>query len=214
MKNILAVTACLKRCSVAISYEGAIFEKNLDVDSSANLASVVDALIRENNIDLKKIDGVITASGPGSFTGIRVSQSFAKGIAFSFGIQAVSVDYFTVLAAHALMLSPSAERYAKSTRVNGSIVTLIESEKSQLYFRHYKNEIYDEGVASYENIKSYIRNNEVDVIIGNAGEELGEYREKMIYIDDFRNAKYLLSFSELLTTESKITPLYINARLT
>ncbi|GHU16901.1 hypothetical protein FACS189472_02980 [Alphaproteobacteria bacterium] len=284
MKNILAVTACLKRCSVALLYDGMIFEKNLDIDSSANLASVAEKLILENNVDLRKIDGIITASGPGSFTGIRVSHSFAKGVAFSLGIPAVSVDYFAVLAAQALMASPPADVYADSncnaeakstgvkrqlhneiffardscrrarknadTRVvaqdrsvlivhedsssgsdeancekdplcssleNGASITLarlllIESEKNQLYFRHYNNGKYNEGVASYEDIKSYIRNNNIDVIIGNAEKGLEEYREKMIYIDDFRNAKYLLPFSELLTEESKIVPLYINAR--
>ncbi|GHU11577.1 hypothetical protein FACS189449_03320 [Alphaproteobacteria bacterium] len=231
MKNILAVTACLKRCSIAILYEGVIFEQNLDTDSSANLVSVADALVHENNVDLRKIDGVITASGPGSFTGIRVSHSFVKGVAFSLGIPAISVDYFAVVdsmynqrchcagflrhSGPTTCVSLNGEGWrCRRDITNGATVTLvlIESDKNHLYFRHYNNGKYNEGVASYENIKSYIRNNNIDVIIGNAGEELGEYHEKMIYIDDFRNAKYLLSFSELLTPESKIAPLYISAR--
>ncbi|MDR2794581.1 MAG: tRNA (adenosine(37)-N6)-threonylcarbamoyltransferase complex dimerization subunit type 1 TsaB, partial [Holosporaceae bacterium] len=120
---LLAVTACLKRCSAAIVRDGIIGEKNLNADASSNFVGIVSDLLRENNIDVKKINGIITASGPGSFTGIRIAQSFTKGMAFSLKIPAVSVDYFDVIDSI----------YRRQCGDDSARITLIESEKNQLY---------------------------------------------------------------------------------
>ena len=118
MKNILAVTACLKRCSVAISYENKIYELNQNVDAASNLVSLANELCEANKIDLRKLDGVVTASGPGSFTGIRVAQSFAKGIALACGLPSLSVSYFDVI------------QRIFNKQVN-KLVIIIKSEKNE-----------------------------------------------------------------------------------
>jgi len=184
MRNVLAITACLKRCSIAISYENNVYKINENVDASANLAYLTSKLIKSHNVDLKKIGGIITASGPGSFTGIRVAQSLAKGMALSLKIPSASVDYFDVI-----------DNILSKKQLNR--IVLIKSEKDQVYFKFIKsdntpNEI---GVSSYENLN---------------------LKDDLIVIDDmgldFRKAKYLLNFSNLITETSCITPLYINAR--
>ncbi|MDR2682032.1 MAG: tRNA (adenosine(37)-N6)-threonylcarbamoyltransferase complex dimerization subunit type 1 TsaB [Holosporaceae bacterium] len=197
---LLAVTACLKRCSAALFCDGVVAEKNLNIDASSNFAGVVSDLLHENNLDVRKINGIITASGPGSFTGIRISQSFAKGMAFSLKIPAVSVDYFGVID------SIYQQKYQGG---DFSRLIVIESDKNQLYFRYYDGKRIVHGVDSHENIQSYIEKNNIQIIIGDASEKLE--KNLSVRIDDFRNARHLLTFSRLLSAESQIIPLYINA---
>ncbi|MDR3180253.1 MAG: tRNA (adenosine(37)-N6)-threonylcarbamoyltransferase complex dimerization subunit type 1 TsaB [Holosporaceae bacterium] len=196
---LLAVTACLKRCSAAVFHDGIISEKNLSVDASSNFVSVVSDLLRESNINAREINGIITASGPGSFTGVRIAQSFTKGMAFSLKIPAVSVDYFEVIDSI----------FRQQCNNDFPRIIVIESEKNQLYFRRHEEKKFIYGVDSYENIESYVEKNNVRIIISNITKNLGEKAE--FCIDDFRNARHLLSFSPLLSPESRVTPLYINA---
>ena len=46
----------------------------------------LDHLLKQNGIDIKSIEGIIVARGPGSFNGLRVGLGTAKGLAFSLGV--------------------------------------------------------------------------------------------------------------------------------
>ena len=204
MMNIFAVTACLKRCSVAISYDGAVYEANENTSASANLVHIADRLIKANEIDMKKIGGVITAAGPGSFTGIRVAQSFAKSIALSLGISSVSVDYFDVIDyIYAMKMQEGANRQQ-------GVTIVIRSEKNHAYFRR-NSEV---GIDSYENIARTL--NDSDVVIGDAVNEIAPHMTspelcRIEYVGDFRDVRHFLPFAHRLTKDSNISPLYINA---
>ncbi len=198
-ENILAVTACLKRCSIAVVYEDSLYEINEDVDAAENLVLLADNLIKANGID--RIDKIITTSGPGSFTGIRTAQSFVKALAFAKKIPAFSVDYFEVLD----------DLSADLPDLRKTIV--IKSDKNQAYFCKIRSGKREEnaGVASYADIAKNIDENEC--IVGDAISEICEYTSVACYkyIDDFRQAKYLLRFSDDDRKSSIISPLYINA---
>ncbi|MDR3151613.1 MAG: tRNA (adenosine(37)-N6)-threonylcarbamoyltransferase complex dimerization subunit type 1 TsaB [Holosporaceae bacterium] len=194
--NVLALSASLKSCSVAISYDGLICEKDFFGDSCGNLASVVDGLLLENSIEPKKIDGIIVASGPGSFTGIRVACSFGCGMAFALQIPILGVDYFAVID----------EIYCENEthRRDHDRLILIETEKKHLYFKH---GFQNPKIGSYEDILAYIDENKIETILGDACMS----HKNIVFINDFRNAKHLLTFSGKISTESVAVPLYLNA---
>jgi tRNA threonylcarbamoyl adenosine modification protein YeaZ len=184
-KNILAVSACLKRCSIAFLYEEKIYEVNECVDAAANLVWLADDLAKTNNIDFRKIDGVISASGPGSFTGIRAAQSFAKGFAMSLKLPSVGVSYFDVI---------------RKIHVPGDVLSavLINGENDKIYYK-----IGDDfGAATAESLKDKIPNGAV--LVGDAVNTF----PGIIPVTDFRDARHLLHFSDLITAESEISPLY------
>ena len=202
--NILAVTACLKRCSVAILHEGKLYEVDQITSASANLVQLANSLVTSSKIDMKNIDGVITASGPGSFTGIRVAQSFAKSIALSLGIPSVSIDYFEVIDSVYTQKSADQQKNQQESKI-----IVIKTQKNHVYFRK-NSEI---GIDSYENIAQSLT--DTDVVIGDAVHEISAYISSgkctFEHIDDFCNAKHLLHFSYRLAADSVVCPLYINA---
>jgi tRNA threonylcarbamoyl adenosine modification protein YeaZ len=202
MKNIIAVTACLKRCSIAISYEGNLHEINENVDAAANLVHLANELVKAKNIDVKKLEGVITASGPGSFTGIRVAQSFAKGMALALKIPSASVNYFDVIKDSCI------------DEISQDTLVVIKSEKGQIYYEINSENFHEMGVAVAERMKSlvpgkiFLMGDALDEVGGHLGDKIMSFRS----MKNFREAKHLINFAKILDKKSKISPLYINAR--
>ena len=177
MKNVMAISATLKYCSIAVSYEGKLYEIEEYIDAASNLVWLADSLIKLHRIDLQKIDEIIAASGPGSFTGARVAQSFAKGVALSVKIPVMSATYFDVI-----------DNIVRHRFLNAIII--IKSEKNQIYYK-----VNDEiGISSPELLANKI-NNET-VLMGDAIDAVMLYAKNKIIdtisVNDFRRAKYLL----------------------
>jgi tRNA threonylcarbamoyladenosine biosynthesis protein TsaB len=66
--------------------------------ASAELMPAVEALLQDAKHDLRAIRALVVVNGPGSFTGIRVGLSTAKGLAHAAGIPIVAVSRLFVLA--------------------------------------------------------------------------------------------------------------------
>jgi tRNA threonylcarbamoyladenosine biosynthesis protein TsaB len=66
--------------------------------ASAELMPAVEALLRDAKHDLRAIRALVVVNGPGSFTGIRVGLSTAKGLAHAAGIPIVAVSRLFVVA--------------------------------------------------------------------------------------------------------------------
>ena len=65
---------------------------------SVELMPRLSRLLKQANIDLKSISGIIVARGPGSFNGLRVGISTAKGLAFSLGVPLVGISTLEAIA--------------------------------------------------------------------------------------------------------------------
>src|SRR6266567_3835611 len=55
------------------------------------LLPMLQALLAENNLTMREIDGVAFGAGPGSFTGLRIACGVAQGLAFGAGLSVVGV---------------------------------------------------------------------------------------------------------------------------
>ncbi|MDR2766524.1 MAG: tRNA (adenosine(37)-N6)-threonylcarbamoyltransferase complex dimerization subunit type 1 TsaB [Holosporaceae bacterium] len=203
MGSLIAVTACLKRCSVAVAVGNVVREINEDVDAAANLVHLANKLLKAQNIAPNELVGVITASGPGSFTGIRVAQSFARGIALALKIPAASVSYFDVIR------SVCEEKIAAD-----DTLTVIKSEKEQIYYEINSGNFRKAGVAAADDLECPL--SERFWLLGDAVDEVSPHFAGKIVgvcaVDDFRNAAHLLNFSGILCESSKIDTLYISAQ--
>jgi tRNA threonylcarbamoyl adenosine modification protein YeaZ len=220
MKNVLAVTACLKRCSVAVSYENSVYEINENVDSAGNLVHLARRLIEENRIDLKNIHGVITCSGPGSFTGIRCAQSFAKGFSLALKVPAAGIDYFDVIDSMRLMSVSSEDPLAKKNHNNNeNRFIAIGDERDQIFFKNISGDgsYQNTGIVSYENIEKTIAFDEF-TLLGNVNRKIMDHIEgsKNIFqvdVTNFREARHFLNLSDRITDNSEIKPFYMEKPL-
>lgn len=198
MSNVLAVTADLKRCSIAVKFEGQLFEINENVNAPTYLMKLAQDLCVRNKIDLQKIDRIITVSGPGSFTGIRTAQSFVKGLSLALNIPAVCASYFQVIK----------NLFGKTFGQENNLVAVIKSEKNQVYFHDFATGNF--GVSPYDSLEEALDSTQNFPLAGDKINEILQNTEREFFeIKDYKNAK---NFLELTEYEPKVSPLYINAR--
>lgn len=85
---------------------------------SATLVAAVDRLLKEEGLALSQIGCIVVVHGPGSFTGVRVALSAAKGLALGAGVPVVAVSRLEVLA-----------------RKSGCFGAALDAHRHELYLR-------------------------------------------------------------------------------
>ncbi|HPJ21160.1 MAG TPA: tRNA (adenosine(37)-N6)-threonylcarbamoyltransferase complex dimerization subunit type 1 TsaB [Clostridia bacterium] len=100
--KILALETSCEQASCALYIDGTVVEKKSQEDKrrhSSVLMPMVMDLLHENNLTADEIDLFAACSGPGSFTGIRIGMSAAKGMAFAANKPLASARSLDILAA-------------------------------------------------------------------------------------------------------------------
>ena len=91
--RILAIDTATFRCNVALVNEGRVLAERR-AHATSNHAGLLPRLVAETLAEggpLVREDALAVTIGPGSFTGLRISLSFAKGLAFAGGHRLVGV---------------------------------------------------------------------------------------------------------------------------
>jgi tRNA threonylcarbamoyladenosine biosynthesis protein TsaB len=99
--NILAIETSTMLGGVAIADEqGLIAEIRLNVKTthSERMMTAIDYALKQSDMTLDKIDTIAVASGPGSFTGLRIGLATAKGLCYAAGKPLVLVPTLEALA--------------------------------------------------------------------------------------------------------------------
>ena len=105
MAIILNIETSGKICSVAISKDGAIeyqLEDHEGMRHAEVLAPFVEKCMQELNRRGETLDAVAVSIGPGSYTGLRIGLSLAKGLAFSSSLPLIGVSTLQILAVKAM----------------------------------------------------------------------------------------------------------------
>ena len=84
MSLILCIETGTDVCSVGLAENGVLtaLRESCGRDHARNVAVYVDELLRERDIDADEIDAIAVGKGPGSYTGLRIGVSFAKGLCY------------------------------------------------------------------------------------------------------------------------------------
>ena len=105
MPLILNLDTSTQICSVALSSEGAllgIMESHDEKSHSRRLSVFINTLMKENGLETSGLDAVAVSMGPGSYTGLRIGISTAKGIAYGSNIPLIGIRTLDALASGAL----------------------------------------------------------------------------------------------------------------
>ncbi len=101
MSLILCIETGTDICSVGIARDGELLslrESDEGRDHARKVAVFVDELLRETDIAPERLDAVAVGKGPGSYTGLRIGTSFAKGLCYGLDKPLVAVGSLDALA--------------------------------------------------------------------------------------------------------------------
>lgn len=146
---ILNIETATKNCSVSLANNGktiALKELNSGEYSHAEkLHEFIKQVIEESGIQLSELIAIAVSKGPGSYTGLRIGVSAAKGLCFALDIPLIAIDTLQALA-----LSTSISE--------GLIIPLLDARRMEVYSavfnsenelkREVKAEIISEGSFS------------------------------------------------------------------
>lgn len=124
---ILLLESATESCSVALSKgETLIAEKCSFVGKAHDtlMAPFIDEILKENNVKVSDLAAVAVSQGPGSYMGLRIGVSLAKGIAYAGGCKIIGVSTLAAIARCAL----------DNTSFNAElIVPMIDAGRMEVY---------------------------------------------------------------------------------
>ncbi len=180
MVYILNIETSTKNCSVALSQNGQLLLckeiAEQGYSHAEKLHVFIDEILAEASIQFSELSAVAVSSGPGSYTGLRIGVSAAKGLCYALGIPLISIDTLTSLA-----------NQVKQT--DGCIVPMIDARRMEVYSAIFNHE------------KEMIREVEAQIITGDSFAEItdtiyfiGDSNEKVKSILNQPNHVFLDTF--------------------
>lgn len=101
MALILSIESATSVCSVALHQNGeflGLMELNQENVHAKKLMILIESLFDKLGLNTKGLDAVAVSSGPGSYTGLRIGVSIAKGLAYAHNIPLIGLDTLNALA--------------------------------------------------------------------------------------------------------------------
>jgi len=193
---ILNIETATKNCSVSISKEGeTIVLKELnsgEYSHAEKLHEFIKQVADEASIELSDLKAVAVSKGPGSYTGLRIGVSAAKGLCFALDIPLIAID---TLQALALLTSIS----------EGLVIPLLDARRMEVYSAVFNSENEMERevkaeIISEDSFRTYLNKQKV-YFVGDGVEKCKGIitHKNAIFIDDklpSANEMSLLSFEK------------------
>ncbi|XP_060149206.1 tRNA threonylcarbamoyladenosine biosynthesis protein TsaB-like [Globicephala melas] len=130
--NLLMLDTSTSVCSVAISSDTEILESRVlkpeKAQHAAILPPIVDELLKEIKQKGIKLSAVVISSGPGSYTGLRIGSSLAKGLAHGLGLPLIAISTLEMMAR-----GYSKEYNLSEEDTNIRLMPMIDARRMEVY---------------------------------------------------------------------------------
>jgi tRNA threonylcarbamoyladenosine biosynthesis protein TsaB len=153
MPIILNIETATKNCSVALAKEGKIVackeiaEQNFS--HAEKLHVFIEELLAENQLQFSDLNAVAVSQGPGSYTGLRIGVSSAKGLCYALNIPMIAIDTLQLI--------------AKQIQIeDGIIIPMIDARRMEVF------------TAFYDKNYQQIRNTQAEIIDETSYQEISE----------------------------------------
>jgi len=136
MALILNIETATTVCSVSIAKDGQLIafkEQNGDYSHAENLTLFIQEVVAQTGIKLSDVDAIAVSKGPGSYTGLRIGVSTAKGLCYALDKPLIAINTLQHLALAVSTLDAD-EKMLRKTNGAEKLQQKIESTASSLSF--------------------------------------------------------------------------------
>jgi tRNA threonylcarbamoyladenosine biosynthesis protein TsaB len=160
MSYILNIETATKNCSVALAFEGkTILCREISeagYSHAEKLHVFIEEVLQESGVTFQDLKAIAVSQGPGSYTGLRIGVSAAKGLCFALNIPLIAVDTLQSLA-------------TQVSETDGLIIPMLDARRMEVYSAIFNNK--------YENIRGI----EAEII---TSDSFASITEKIYFVGD------------------------------
>lgn len=208
----MALLLCLETattvCSVALAKDRkvlALREVNQGYTHSENLTVFTDQVLKEAGCSFAELDAVVVSKGPGSYTGLRIGVSAAKGFCFALDKPLIAVNTLRSMAYGVRStMDPSIALSEEKTTGNGILLCpMIDARRMEVYCAFYdldNNEIRPTSaeIIAADSFSDLLEDNKV-IFFGDGSSKCRQTltHPNAVFLDNaFPSAAYLVQLAE------------------
>ncbi|MBZ4041807.1 tRNA (adenosine(37)-N6)-threonylcarbamoyltransferase complex dimerization subunit type 1 TsaB [Flavobacterium hibisci] len=181
MSFILNIETATKNCSVAIAKNGeTVICKEIAEEGYSHAEKLhvfIEEIIAESGISVHDLVAVAVSQGPGSYTGLRIGVSAAKGLCFALNIPLIAVDTLQTLASQAKISE-------------GKIIPMLDARRMEVYSAIFSAELKTERAILAEVIdeNSFKDFTETLYFVGDCTEKCKTVltKENFVFLEDIK----------------------------
>ena len=145
MTYILNIETATTNCSVSLAKEGTVIglkeDNNLSYSHAERLHVYIDEVLKTANVSKNRLSAIAISKGPGSYTGLRIGVSAAKGLCYALKIPLISI--------------PTLEALANQVEnPNGVVVAMLDARRLEVYSAIYDSNFQETRTTEAEIITS------------------------------------------------------------
>ena len=183
MAYILNIETSTTNCSVALSENGSVVglkeDNSLNYSHAERLHVYIDDVLKAAKVSIDQLDAIAISKGPGSYTGLRIGVSAAKGLCYALNVPLISV--------------PTLEALAHQVEVpKGAIVAMLDARRQEVY-----SAMFDEHFSE-------IRPTEAEVLTPESYQELLESSDVYFIGNGVTKTKALITHKNAHFIEDKL----------
>ncbi|MDN3205482.1 tRNA (adenosine(37)-N6)-threonylcarbamoyltransferase complex dimerization subunit type 1 TsaB [Algoriphagus sediminis] len=138
MALILSIETSTTVCSVALHREGELLQLNETDEKNAHslkLMPFVEQCLKGENLSVQDLEAISVSSGPGSYTGLRIGVSTAKGLAYALDLPIIGVSAMESLA----------KQVFNNGVETGHIIPVLDARRMEVYFQVFDSSLSEIG---------------------------------------------------------------------
>jgi len=151
---IICLETATNLCSVALCDSAGVIslrESNESKSHASTLTVFIEEILRNQGIRARDLDAVAVSKGPGSYTGLRIGVSVAKGIAYGASIPLIGIE-----TTHSMLCGITGrENFIAENESNTFFCPMLDARRMEVYYA-----IYDSGGNKIKEISAEIINEE------------------------------------------------------
>ena len=171
MSLILNIDTSSSVCSVCLSEDGDVIEERNELSENkhaSQLTTLIRDIVENQKIELRNLSAVAVSHGPGSYTGLRIGTSVAKGICYGIEKPLIAVSTLQGMAHKMSTMNPDP---------NGIYIPMLDARRSNVY------------MAIYDSDNNVIENDRFADVNVDLTDNFASYNVKNIYFGGLDTSK-------------------------
>lgn len=194
MKNILCIETSSELCSVVLLSDGKIVAEKSSLKSKSHSSLItifIEEVLKKSLIKKRNLSAIAVSLGPGSYTGLRIGLSVAKGLSYALNIPLIGINTLEILVQAAisqynLVLSPQT-----------ILVPMIDARRMEVFTAIFDNKfnIIENTQAKIIDEQSYLNfKNKKIIFFGSGAKKCADIilNKNVVFLDDiYPTAKFM-----------------------